>query len=557
VLRDNIFAEIVNAIGRSWDEWYGRLKNYKEREGHCRVPQGHRENGYRLGQWVAGQRSNKEAITAERRQRLNELGFVWDPYAADWEEGFRYLKIYRERTGHCVVPVNHKENGYPLGYWVDRQRQGKERGTLSAERERILDELGFVWEPFDVRWLEGLGHLKSYREREGHCAVPAKHKENGYPLGQWIRVQRIGKDKLSAERRQKLDQLGFVWNVLSNQWEEGFRHLKIYHEREGHCAVPTKHKENGYPLGQWINVQRRGKDKLPAEQRQRLDDIGFVFDILSNQWEEGFRYLKIYHERQGHCAVPTKHKENGYPLGQWINVQRRDKDKLSAERRQKLDQLGFVWNALESAWEEGFRHLRTYHEREGHCRVPVAHIEGGFPLGRWVSVQRRNDRLPAERRQRLGELGFVWGILSNQWEEGFRYLKIYHERERHCRVPVAHIEGGFRLGRWISNLRLGNTQISEEQRQRLDDIGFVWDVRSNQWEEGFRYLKIYHEREGHCRVPVAHIEGVFRLGRWVDNQRTRPANEERRQRLDDLGFVWKIERTSAADAPVRPQELEG
>jgi hypothetical protein len=35
ILRTSIFAEVVKAIGVSWDEWYGRLRAYKDREGHC------------------------------------------------------------------------------------------------------------------------------------------------------------------------------------------------------------------------------------------------------------------------------------------------------------------------------------------------------------------------------------------------------------------------------------------------------------------------------------------------------------------------------------------
>ena len=32
-LKANIFVEVVDRIGVSWDEWYGRLKRYKDREG--------------------------------------------------------------------------------------------------------------------------------------------------------------------------------------------------------------------------------------------------------------------------------------------------------------------------------------------------------------------------------------------------------------------------------------------------------------------------------------------------------------------------------------------
>jgi len=47
-------------------------------EGHCRVPKSHKENGFRLGTWITVQRRNREAMSDNRRQTLNELGFVWD-----------------------------------------------------------------------------------------------------------------------------------------------------------------------------------------------------------------------------------------------------------------------------------------------------------------------------------------------------------------------------------------------------------------------------------------------------------------------------------------------
>ena len=153
-LRTNILAEIVDKIGRSWDEWYGRLKVYKDREGDCRVPDEYQQNGYRFGQWVGVQRRSKDMMSGERRERLDKLGFVWDARETAWEEGFSQLKIYRDRNGHCGVPVNYNENGFALGRWVDRQRQTKE--TMPAERRRQLDELGFVWDPLEANWEEGL-----------------------------------------------------------------------------------------------------------------------------------------------------------------------------------------------------------------------------------------------------------------------------------------------------------------------------------------------------------------------------------------------------------------
>src|SRR5262249_35055775 len=156
--------------------------------------------------------------------------------------------------------------------------------------------------------------------------------------------------KMPAERRQRLDALGFVWDAIEEAWETGFHHLAVYKQREGHCRVPAKYMENGFRLGQWVSVQRQAKGKMPAERRRRLDALGFVWDPYDADWDEGFRYLTIYKEREGHCRVPRGHRENGFGLGQWVADQRKAKGMMPAERRQRLDELEFIWDTREAAW---------------------------------------------------------------------------------------------------------------------------------------------------------------------------------------------------------------
>ena len=89
---------------------------------------------------------------------------------------------------------------------------------------------------------------------------------------------------MSAERKARLDGLGFVWDVLADQWEEGFQHLKAYVTEHGHCRVSFKHIcADGHRLGQWVQVQRRRVDTMPAEQKARLDALGFVWANQVNE----------------------------------------------------------------------------------------------------------------------------------------------------------------------------------------------------------------------------------------------------------------------------------
>jgi hypothetical protein len=140
--------------GWSWDvradqfeEYFSRMKEYSEREGHCRVPVSFEtDDGYRLGSWVTRQRTRQSNLSVEKRQRLEALpGWSWDARADQWEEGLSYLSQFSKREGHCRVPRNHETNeGYRLGGWVTKQRA--RRSEMNPDRRQRLEALpGWVW----------------------------------------------------------------------------------------------------------------------------------------------------------------------------------------------------------------------------------------------------------------------------------------------------------------------------------------------------------------------------------------------------------------------------
>ena len=187
-LKANIFAEIVRRIGISWDEMYGRLSAYNEREGHCRVPQRLVEGTLRLGQWVTVQRTNIDTMSAERKKRLDGINFIWHVHGPERDEKFAALSKYKAREGHCRVPLRHVEGTVKLGQWVSEQR--KQRDTMPAKRRQRLDEIGLVWDAPEHQWEEGFAALNKFKAREGHCRVPARYVEGTYGLGIWVAQQR-------------------------------------------------------------------------------------------------------------------------------------------------------------------------------------------------------------------------------------------------------------------------------------------------------------------------------------------------------------------------------
>jgi hypothetical protein len=284
-LNTSISIAIADKIGSSWDEWYGQLKVFHQREKHCWVPQRYREQGYRLGTWVGSQRAAQATMLPDRRARLDALGFVWDPLAAQWEEGFRSLELFRQREGHCRVLQGYRDptTGYRLGTWVGVQRKGND--TMLPDRRARLDALGFVWDPLAAQWEEGFRFLQLYHQREGHCRVPVTYRDptTGYRLGSWVNNQRTKQATMSPERRARLDALGFEWDPFAAQWEEGFRSLELFRQREGHCRVPVTYRDptTGYRLGTWGSNQRMAQATMPPDRRARLDALGFVWKVRS------------------------------------------------------------------------------------------------------------------------------------------------------------------------------------------------------------------------------------------------------------------------------------
>ena len=295
-LMQSISVKIVDSIGSSWDEMFGVLMKFKAREGHCNVPGLHCEGTFPLGSWVGTQRQTKDTMSAERRQRLNDIGFVWDVLDAQWEEAFAALMQFKAREGHCNVPERYREGNFPLGSWVNRQRLNTK---MSDERKQRLNEIGFIWEPHEARWEEGLASLMAFKARESHTRVPTSHLEGTFNLGIWVANQRSNKDTCPLNANGGSMTLGLFGMrlTLGGRWIEA---LKKYKAREGHVRrVPYNHIESTFPLGQWATYQRQYKNPLSAERKRRLDDIGFVWDTNEAKWEDGIFCLREIQSTRG------------------------------------------------------------------------------------------------------------------------------------------------------------------------------------------------------------------------------------------------------------------
>lgn len=476
---DGLQGWIWNSNEYSWEEGFRLLQVFVENEGHSRVPGMYKSSdGYRLGQWVLVQRGTRNSMLLERKSRLEALiGWSWDAPSDQWVEAFDYLKEFTKINAHANPSSRYKaESGFKLGQWVAVQRLKKD--TMPLERRVQLETLpGWIWSVLDAQWNTGFHYLTEFTNEVGHSNVPKDFRSHdGFQLGQWVGTQRRLKDTISLEKINQLESLpGWIWNSLDNAWDVGFQHLKDFSILEGHCNVPRNYKsEDGYLLGSWLGNQRNKRDTLPIERKVNLEALqGWTWNAKEAEWDIWFGYLKEFVERENHCNIPTKYQTTeGHHLGSWVSNQRKNKETMPLQRKLQLGNFpGWIWDALAEQWEVGFRYLQEFSNREGHCNVPAKYQSiDGYRLGSWVSGQRyKKDDLVAEQKERLEALpSWVWDVIEEKWNVGFRYLEEFSNREGHCMVSKRDVTpDGYRLGQWVQVQRSSWESMPVDRKIRL------------------------------------------------------------------------------------------
>ena len=271
----------------AWDRKFTELAAFRLKHGHFRLP---KHKLLSLARWAVIQRTDarRGELNEERRQRLDAIGFDWDPMESWWPAMFEKLVAYRNKHGHCCVC----KRAHPsLAQWTSQQRCLARRGQLSKDKRRQLDGIGFDWNPTESSWQAMFDLLKAYRDEHGHCCVNKRHNLS---LAHWVTTQRHLAEQglLPEDKRQRLAALGFTWDfrwdLQRERWQVNFDKLVAYRQAHGHCRV-SKREDVFLAKWAWHQRERARKGLLEPERRQRLEALGFKWGAQDQQPQQSQR----------------------------------------------------------------------------------------------------------------------------------------------------------------------------------------------------------------------------------------------------------------------------
>ena len=420
---------------------------------------------------------------------MKRASHVWMRDPDIWEAMFDRLAAFRNRQGHCRVPVRYSKDPQ-LGVWLSNQRQSEARGDLWPERRRQLVALGVVFSVPAAQWEAMYAALVTFQRQHGHTLVPRKWK-TPRGLGGWVTRQRSQSQRglLAAERIRRLNKIRFNWNPGDPRWHQNYARLEAFRQTHGHCNVPI-----GSALGQWVYKQRKFRRlrKLEAEQTELLDAIGFdwvkpfrIGDELEARWRQKVRELAAFKRKHGHCQVPQMSRDR-HGLGVWVANLRKEyhHGNLRPDRVCELERLGFAWTYQDPAWDNHFAELVAFKRKHGHCNV-VQQNATNPALGAFVANAREGRRegtLSEERIHRLDAIGFVWEPMELKWERRYVELTAFRRQHGHCRVPQ---RGRHRaLAQFITRLRRQKRQgrLSAGRIARLETLDLDWQPAYDGWK---------------------------------------------------------------------------
>ncbi|KAL3935577.1 MAG: hypothetical protein SGBAC_008929 [Bacillariaceae sp.] len=574
-----------------WYEKYHELIQYHSEHGHFDVG---KEENISLYRWILTQRQNKkgtlgqESLSESQINLLDRLEFPWKGPKNEWMKRYNELIAFRSKHGHLQVV---RKLNPALYIWIHNQRSRYRNDSLSEQKVKQLDDIGFNWKANlgETLWDAKYRKLVEFKTKHGHCWIPLENRSL-YAWAAQQRRQRPGKTNslapLSKKRVQLLEDIDFPWQSDRHEfsWLAKYNELVLFKKTHGHSRPRQSTHKNVYG---WLRNQRRKRDKglLSTEQIEKLDKIGFPWKQQSRKWITMRNALSDYCNEHGHIRVS---EEENPDLYEWMTTERKryhgivKKPAITERQIEMLEEFHFCWSIdwKEQMWHKMYTEMAESCKKHGHTQV---HEKDNPSLYNWIQTQgKRYNQLKGHKPLSSMELELLeqidFAFLENQprmaWKMMYAELKTYRE-ENDGRFP--EYKDCPDLNRWMRQQRkrkrsaYGFVALSDEQEFLLGSIGFSMFPKMDclsAWYERYDELVEFWEYHGHFLIsrsddPI--------LSDWITQQRRRhnketiwggPLSKSQIYLMERIGFPWmsnrhEIEWQVRYDELVQFLEVEG
>lgn len=419
----------------SWDKMFNALLKFREEYHHVIVPSSYaNEQGMRLGVWASTQRSfySRGMLEERKIKQLNRIGFVWDINEWAWEQRYEELVLFKERYGHCNVPIEEQGRVYehctlfkkPFGEWVELQKKDYLKGKLNTYQVEKLNELGLdlTYTKRDLAWDKMFEALVEYGEEYGTVNFSLLEKYHPYhKLSIWTNNQRTryNQGKMLQKRVEKLESIGFVWSlstseeVVNPSWKRKYDELKEYMESVDNGAMSLKNHD--FLLHKWVVKQasRHKEGELTALQVSMFQEIGICLDTYvkdSGIWARSYKKLEVALEEADKQGLELSMAD--YASYLWLKRQRAMllDGELADWKRELIERIPLKaaeTKKVNSSWLASYsKVLRAVNDGLTIREITLKNREAYT----WVKTQERklrNNKLSNHQKSLLAEIGIV------------------------------------------------------------------------------------------------------------------------------------------------------
>ena len=427
VINGKLVLSTINGRKETETEWNERKRKYYSDEAQV------------VGLWLY---MNYHKLSPERREKLQSLGYLNGEERLKYQGMSTQEKFEREFEERYQILVKLKELGLK---------------TNLAMRDRVLvnedGSLEVISEPTTKNGKPKLSTINGRKETEAEWDERKRkyYSDEAQAVGYWLYYNY---NKLSPEKREKLQELGYLNGEEILKCQGMSAQEKFEREFEKRYQILVKLKEFGL------------KTNLAKEDRVLVNEDGSLEVISEPLAQNGKPMLSTMNGRKETEAEWDERKRKYYSdeaqaVGSWLY---RNYNKLSPERREKLQELGYL-NGEKSLKCQGMSTKKKF-EREFEERYQI--LVKLKELGLKTNLAMRDKVLVNED----GSLEVISEPLAQNGKHILSTINGRKETEAEWdeRKRKYYSDEAQAVGNWLYR---NYHKLSPEKREKLQELGYL------------------------------------------------------------------------------------